>query len=362
MGAIGVDIGATSARAGWVLVEPDGGATDLRVHGLTRTSTRDWRDIEDLSVWLVETMEQVRAHPATCGPRDSTGSDLDAAPVGLALPGLIDASSGVVRRSVHLPFLEGIRLVDRLSRRLHRPITIVTDAAAATWGEYVAAGRPPGTMIHLRLGSGVACGLVVDGRAVPFDPDRTTHSCHLIAETGPDALPCACGLTGCLETIAGGRGLERAAEALGLEPSPKALRQAAERGDARSCAVLDRAARGVYRVIETLTGAYRPALIVIGGGVMTAMPELVEFVRDRLVVRAAANEGDAKTADSRSMRFDDAGAGEGRGSRMADHSKASSPWPFARAEACGSEHEMVRRAELGDEAGVVGAALLCGER
>ena len=217
-------------------------------------------------------------------------------------------------------------------------------------------------MIHLRLGSGVACGLVVEWRVAAFDPDRSTHSRHLIAETGPNALPCACGLTGCLETIAGGRALERAAEALGLEPSPKALRQAAERGDARARAVLDRGVRGMARVVDALNDVFRPALIVIGGGVMRAMPELVEFVRDRLIVRTAANGCDTKAPDARSTRIDDAGAVDDRVSQVADNLNASRPRTSARAEARGSEHGIVQRAELGDEAGVVGAALLSAGR
>jgi len=70
--------------------------------------------------------------------------------------------------------------------------------------------------VHLRIGTGVACGFVFDGHPYHPQPKRTTHLEILQVMDGPDALSCPCGLIGCLETIACGatRRLDQAAEGI----------------------------------------------------------------------------------------------------------------------------------------------------
>lgn len=232
---------------------------------------------------------------------------IDSAPVGLALPGPVDRERGVLLRSVNLPFLEHLPLAGMLREKLCQPVTLWTDAEAATWGEYAVLDPRPSSFAHLRIGTGVACGIIVDGQFV--NPKRT-HGGHLdvlVVDHSPDAPPCPCGKRGCLEAIASGAVLKAAAESL------QSLQRAYEAGDANARQRIQNAANGIRMAMVNLVNAYDSRTIVLGGGVIENLPALY---------REFCDEG---------VRF-----------QFLDAPDAPS----------------VRRHKLGDAAGVIGAAML----
>ena len=140
--------------------------------------------------------------------------------VGLAVPGLLDRDRSAVRRSVALPWLEGRAVAAEFTGVSGLPCVLLTDAEAATWGEYAAKSPAPTRFVHLRVGTGIACGAVLDGELQRLDLDRTTHLELLVVDDGPEARPCACGLRGCLETIASGRALAELAHRAAFADRP----------------------------------------------------------------------------------------------------------------------------------------------
>lgn len=197
--------------------------------------------------------------------------------IGIAVPGIIDRERSVVVRSVSLPALDGIALGRELTEQLNCPVTLVSDADAATWGEYSACEPRPERFIHLRLGSGIACGVLIEGGLVPLDQPRSTHAPTLVVDRSQTAKTCACGLSGCLETLASGRALAEFAYSIGLRASLNAL---AVQWDRDTCvpAQMTAVAEAVLTALMNLNDRFRPQRVAIGGGVLLGLPRLQEAI------------------------------------------------------------------------------------
>jgi len=258
MFTIGIDVGGTHIRA--AAIDSDG-----RILSSRRAPTP--RCVDDFRDWIVHAVQHIREDTAI-------GTVIG---VGLALPGVVDSERGVVKRCVNLPFLEGRLLRDELSKSTRLAVRIMTDAEAATWGEYSACTPRPRAFVHLRLGTGIACGIVMDNRLQPTDPHRTTHWKILVVDDGPHAAHCPCGLRGCLETIASGPALEAQARKTGFADGLVALQMAWERNELAARDIVDGASRAIAAAICNLKSQIpNGAVVCLGGGVITALPCLFE--------------------------------------------------------------------------------------
>ena len=297
--AIGIDVGGTWTRVG--AVDATG-----RVLALRRVPTPSGEAARGLISQLARIVVEV------CDEANVRGHGRAA--IGLAVPGVVGRENGVVLRSVNLPALEDPRFVSEFANRTGMHPTLVTDADAATWGEYTCRTPRSDRFIHLRLGTGIACGVVVDGTLQPIATDRKTHWEALVVDKSAEAAPCPCGLRGCLETIASWSALARAAEAASLSDGIAGLRRTHSDGDDRAIRVIRHAAAAIALALENLCERFRPETISMGGGVVDALPALVDEVaacrRDR------PSAGDASAAPK------------------------------------------IETARLGDSAGVIGAAML----
>lgn len=295
--AIGVDVGGTTTRVAVV-------GTDGRVVSTRRGPTPS--DGRALVQWIADGVHELISESASKGN--------NAACMGVALPGIVDRAKGELVRSVNLPVLEGRRIIDELEEQVSLRVVLMTDAEAATWGEYVASPTPGDGFAHLRLGTGIACGVVRHGRLMPTDPARKTHWDMLVVDPSADAAACPCGLRGCLETIASGRVLEERGRAIGLTGGIGGLQTAFAAGRIEALEIVRRAARAVGTAVANLTREFNVGTVAIGGGVIERLPCLLAEISE-----AFASQGDG--------RF-------------------------------GSTFVAVGPAQLGDDAGVIGAALL----
>ena len=305
--AAGVDVGGTKLAAG--LVGGDGSV-------LTRLR-RDTpaRDAEAIVEVVAEVVEGLFAEHGRL-------------PVGVGAAGLVDLD-GAIAYAPNIRWT-GFPLRAELERRLDVPVCVDNDANTAAYGEYRAgAGLHAGnSMVMLTVGTGVGGGLVVGDRLLRGAHGFAAELGHIIVDEG--GAPCPCGNRGCLEALASGNAIGRAAreglksgrapadtELAGLpvdEVDGKRVTIAAHAGDPYALAVLAEAGTWLGVGVASLVNAVDPELVVVGGGAIQAGELLLE------PARAAAQE--------RLM---------GNGHR---------PLP------------PLVRAGLGDDAGLVGAALL----
>lgn len=272
--AIGIDVGATTTRA--ALVTPD-----ARVLQARRIATPKHR--EDMRAWLVSALDELCALAA--------GRAACVRGVGIGVPGLIGSDRDRVTRCVAVSYLEGAWLRESLTAHVSCPVVLCTDIEASTLAEYRACEPSPPRFAHLRLGTGAGLGVIVDGVAQAVEPDRQTHAAILVAEDGGHALPCPCGLRGCLETVVGGRAMTQAGASLGYDGLPD-LQRACERREPAALHLLGTAGRAVAHVAAKISDAYAPTVLVLGGGVIEHLPALFSSTVSAYGEPSASDNGD----------------------------------------------------------------------
>ncbi|MDH2413172.1 ROK family protein [Nocardioides sp. CER19] len=213
--------------------------------------------------------------------RAATGDPL-AVPVGVGIPGLVDAEHGVVRHAVNLGIGESVPLRDLLAAELGTTVTVENDANAATLGAVARTGHDD--LVYLSIGTGLAAGLAFEGRLRRGVHGAAGEVGHLPVD--PQGVPCSCGQTGCIETVASGSALAAAWPVAQGHPA-EALFQAAATGDPKAIAVRDRFAAGVAAAVRVLCLTVDPGVVVLGGGVAQLGEPLRVTVAAALLDQAA---------------------------------------------------------------------------
>jgi predicted NBD/HSP70 family sugar kinase len=181
--------------------------------------------------------------------------------IGIGIPGMVDRASGHVSHAVNLG-LDRLALGGELSQRLGVDVSVENDVNAAALGAYHLMGLT-GTMAYLNLGTGLAAGIVVDGRLWRGSRGIAGEIGHIPID--PSGALCACGQRGCLETVASGSGVARQWRT--DDPLPvRALFAAAADGDEDARAIKARLATGIASAVRVLVLTVDVETVVIGGG------------------------------------------------------------------------------------------------
>jgi glucokinase len=280
--AIGVDVGGTKLASGVVTRD-----------GTVLARARHVTPAHDGAATMRLIAEVATAHVRDRGP----GSY----PVGVGAAGTIDLT-GRVRYAPNIRWVD-YPLQEELTARLRCPVTVDNDANVAAWGEFrCGAGRDARTsLVMLTIGTGVGGGLVLDGRLVRGATGQGAEFGHLIvAEGGPR---CPCGNLGCLEALASGTAIGRmAAEAAAagrvptssalhgvVQPTGKDVTVAAQAGDVHAVELLAKAGFWLGVGIASLVNACDPEIVVVGGGAMQAGELLLRPARAAAADRVLGN-------------------------------------------------------------------------
>jgi glucokinase len=278
---IGIDAGGTKLLGG---VVDEGLVVHHRVHRTWRGADRT----ETLDIF-VESVEEVRA----AAP--------DVAAVGFGIPALVEFESGVARWSTHLP-LADVRFRDVMSERLGLPVFVDNDANAALLAESrFGAARGTSHAVLVALGTGIGSGLLLDGQIYRGARGMGAEIGHMVVDLhGPDCQG-ECPGRGCLEVMASGSTIGRegraaaAAEpssalgqraAAGQEITGGIVTELAHAGDAAAVSVLAAIGRRLGYGLVGVVNVFNPELIVLGGGALAAGELLLEPAREVVAERA----------------------------------------------------------------------------
>jgi glucokinase len=203
------------------------------------------------------------------------------ATAGLALPGHFDAERGT---GVLLPNLRGDwvgrPIAGPVGERLGREVMLVNDVRALTLAELrLGAGRGARELVCVALGTGVGGGVVIGGR-LHLGLGHAGEIGHTTVD--PDGPPCGCGNRGCLDRMAGADAIAAAAG----RDSVHAAAEAARTGDERARAAFARAGELVGRVLAGAIVLLWPERVVVGGGVADAGELLLGPLRAEVRRRA----------------------------------------------------------------------------
>ena len=212
------------------------------------------------------------------------------ASVGIATPGIANHDTGVVEYANNLPFRKP-PLADMLRERLGvERVKIENDANAAAWGEAVA-GAAQGTRnsIMITLGTGVGGGIIIDNKVYSGFNYAGGELGHIVIRV--DGAPCSCGRHGCWEAYSSATALIRMTREKIEEceaEGRKTLMSKAEKISGRTaCDAMrqgDAAAKEVYDLyihylasgLATIINIFQPEVISLGGGISNEGQSLID--------------------------------------------------------------------------------------
>jgi predicted NBD/HSP70 family sugar kinase len=202
--------------------------------------------------------------------------------IGVAVPGVCDMSRGVILGSGQVRALRGGGLAESLSRRFDVRVLVDNDARVQALGEkWFGVGRGFATFASIQTGHGLGVGLVLDGVVYRGDAGRTGELGHTMVDL--DGERCRCGLTGCWETVASLRWLQREARRRKLRGAAtidaRQLVAAAATSEAAERLLdeyADHLAIGMANLVELLD----PGLIILHGDVVGGGEDLRRRIED----------------------------------------------------------------------------------
>ena len=341
--SIGVDLGGTDIKAG--LVSSVGGIscrvvlpTDVEVGGPKVVAARIAEAVRQVLVKAETTTAQaisklgktLQSPSSRAGKSDSKHCGHDDTReiwIGLGAPGLIIAETGVVHFSPNFPGWSDIPLVDYVNAelaKLHLSKTAATDNSrphgnerirgwkpllrgmdndvnAMTLGELRhGAGVGYKSIVALTLGTGVGGGVVIDGKVYHGSQNTAGELGHTVIE--PNGRYCGCGNQGCLEAYAGAKNIvERTQEKIetgrstilakaiknGTALTPRQIAEAAHAGDKVAMEIFAETGRYIGVALTSIAHILNPQIAIIGGGIAEAGEKLLfEPIRTELSKRA----------------------------------------------------------------------------
>jgi glucokinase len=274
---VGIDIGGTKVMAG--VVDADG---EILEHMRTETpeKSKSPKVVEDTITELV--LDLSERH--------------DVHAVGIGAAGWVDEDRSRVLFAPHLAWRDE-PLKDRLTERLRVPVMVDNDANTAAWAEWrFGAGRGENDLVMITLGTGIGGAILEAGRVNRGRWGVAGEFGHM--QVVPGGHRCACGNRGCWEQYSSGNALVREARELAAADSPVAynildrvgghipditgpvITELAREGDAMCVELFQEIGQWLGVGIANLAAALDPSCFVIGGGVSAADDLLIGPARD----------------------------------------------------------------------------------
>lgn len=216
----------------------------------------------------------------------------EARALGIGVAGQVNLD-GVVRYAPNLGWHD-VPLKSKLESGLGIPAVVTNDVNAATYGEWsYGSGKGVNDLVVLFLGTGVGGGVVSGGRILTGCTNTAGELGHMTLVEG--GRSCHCPNKGCLEAYAGGWAIAaRAQEAVHADPqngkqmislagsveevTAKTVTQAYREEDALAKKLVEETGQYLAAGVVSIVNAFNPCLVILGGGVIEGVPELVRMV------------------------------------------------------------------------------------
>ncbi|MGE0758216.1 MAG: ROK family protein [Pirellulaceae bacterium] len=261
--------------------------SDLRPLARRRKKTKGHNGVKAVMDRMVETVQEVLEEAQV------EAGQLHA--IGVGVPGPVDEDKGIVLEAANLGWKK-VKLAELLETRVGCPAVVLNDVDAGVYGEYrFGAAKSARTVVGIFPGTGIGGGCVYAGEILHGRGKSCMEIGHV--QVVPGGRICGCGLRGCLETeasrlaisadaaMAAFRGeaphLLAAAGTNLAEIRSSVLAKAIEAGDKVVELIVRRAAGRLGVALATVIHLLAPDVVVLGGGLVEAMPALfVESVTE----------------------------------------------------------------------------------
>ncbi len=263
---IGIDMGSTEARIGLVDIHQKLLVQESLSIDASAAPDKIIRDIAQTALALLE--KQGIAVDQCVG-------------AGIGVPGTIDRKAGVVRSSNNIRWAQ-VNVVGEIGKYLPIPVHIANNADCAALGEAVAgAGKECQDVVMLTIGAGVGGGVILDGQTYHGKGVGGSELGHMVIVE--DGKECSCGRKGCLEAYVSVKALIKEAEtATGRKLEPEEIFRAAGERDEALKKVTEDYIRKLGTGIVNIVNIFRPQLVILGGGISGQCGMLLGPLRERI--------------------------------------------------------------------------------
>ncbi|WP_046494116.1 ROK family transcriptional regulator [Streptomyces odonnellii] len=262
--AVAADLGGRHARIGVVL--PGGDLTDV--------STVPFLIADGPEAALPRLAETLEALAEQRGRDRLRG-------VGLSLPGPVDIVSGSAVMPSRMPGWNRFPVTAWLQERFGVPAAVDNDANCMAVGEHTVRPAEYRKTIMVKIGSAIGAGVMVDGHLYRGATGVAGDITHIRIGGGGD-IPCSCGNTGCLETVASGAALVRILRERGVDVSrPEDVVRLAVDADPEATRAVRRAGDYLGQVLAANVNFFNPDAVYLGG-ILSTLEPFVAAVRSQL--------------------------------------------------------------------------------
>lgn len=278
MNCIGVDLGGTNIRA--ALVGQEGIVGDILRAPTGKSGDPDGviGIIGDMIAQLVE---------------NAKSTDMGIRGVGIGVPGSVDPEKGTVLFAPNLQWRD-INLAGLLGARCKLPIKIDNDVNMAAIGEYgLGSARNSSYALIMTLGTGIGGAFLENGVLLRGKANNACEIGHMVLKV--DGPPCGCGRKGCFETLASATALLNRASQLHKEKnfdSVKEIFDFAKEGDEKALFLVEEMTDWLALGLANLLHIFNPDTVVIGGGVALAGDFLFQRIRAKTLAQTMPASSD----------------------------------------------------------------------
>ncbi|BEP29162.1 ROK family protein [Helicovermis profundi] len=275
---IGIDLGGTNLVVG--LVNDDGEILE-RITKKTRVKNGATEIIKD----MIEAIKEII---------DKTHAEIKS--IGIGIPGLVDKENGVVSECVNLNW-HGIHIKKEIEKELNTSVFIDNDATVASLAEYVKGSlRNTDTSILITLGTGIGGGFIINKKVYSGANGIASEIGHMVL--GENFYNCNCGRNGCFETFSSASAIVKYASKLleenkekenselvkfynsNEEITSKIVFDFAKKNDEYANIIVERFSKYIAKAIVNLMVIIDPEIISFGGGVSHAGEFMLKKIRE----------------------------------------------------------------------------------
>ena len=276
---VGVDVGGTTINTGFI-------NQSGKIISHTTMATEAKRGSEAIIQAIIRKIKLMLA--------ESGKAQKDIGSIGIGVPGTADSKNGVVVFAPNI-FWQNVQVSAPLREAFNVPVHLGQDSRAAAWGEYlVGSAKGYKNTASITLGTGIGCGMIIDGRLFHGGLNTAGEFGHMIVELNGNK--CNCGKTGCLEAHSAGLFIVREGKKIPdvekiLRKNPdevtvKDVFRLAEKGNTDAGKITDSVVSYLGMGFVNLINLNSLELISISGGISNAPDELLlnplkEFIRQR---------------------------------------------------------------------------------
>lgn len=300
---VGIDLGGTNIAA--AVVDEYG-----TIYGRAATKTK-----------MPRPYNEIFDDMALCARKSAEASGIpfdDIEAVGIGCPGAINTEKGTVEFSNNLKFYD-VPILNYMEKSLGKKIYIDNDANAAAWGEYlIGSGKGTKSMVMLTLGTGVGGGIILGGKLIRGAYDKGAELGHMVISL--NGRRCTCGRNGCFEAYASATALVKMTkDAMRRNPESELWKLCRGKlSNVNGATVFRCKDETAKRIVKTylsylaegtvnIVNILQPELICFGGGISHAGKRLLAPVSSMIKRKSFARFGEKQTEIGLATLGNDAG-------------------------------------------------------